>query len=111
MSKDKKNKTKTAFPKMSIGDLILFSIYSILSNKQDCKFEKLVNQSFILFPDVFGFKSYPQWPDARKLDRPLRALRNQKLIKGDPKTEFTITKEGKEKAETITKKLRQGKLL
>jgi hypothetical protein len=54
---------------------------------------------------------YPVWPDSRKLDRPLRALRNEKLIIGDPKTYFILTKLGEEKATFISKSLRQGKLL
>ncbi len=110
MPKKKTIKSLT-FCKASINDLILFSVYSVVTNKEDCTFERLVNQSFILFPDIFGFQRYPQWPDARKLDRPLRSLRNQKYIKGDPGTEFAITKEGREKAEQVAKTLRQGKLL
>jgi hypothetical protein len=107
----KKTIKSLTFCKASINDLILFSIHSVVMNKEDCTFERLVNQSFILFPDIFGFQRYPQWPDARKLDRPLRSLRDGKYIKGDPRTEFTITKEGREKAEEIAKTLRQGKLL
>jgi hypothetical protein len=45
------------------------------------------------------------------LDRPLRALRTEKLIIGDSKTYFILTKSGEEKAAIVSKKLRQGKLL
>jgi hypothetical protein len=41
----------------------------------------------------------------------LRALRKEKLIIGDPKTIFMLTKEGEKRASEISKILRQGKLL
>ena len=105
---DEKNLT---YYKTSINDLILFSVYSVVGNKEDCTFERLVNESFVLFPHVFGFQRYPAWPDTRKLDRPLRSLRSGKMITGHPRKSFLLTKEGKIKAEAIAKTLRQGKLL
>lgn len=105
---DEKN---LAYYKTSINDLILFSVYAVVTNKEDCTFERLVNESFVLFPHVFGFQKYPHWPDTRKLDRPLRSLRTCKYITGNPKKNFSLTKEGREKAEAIGKTLRQGKLL
>ena len=64
-----------------------------------------------MFPETLRFSRYPIWPDSRKLDRPLRALRNEKLIIGDPKTYFILTETGEEKAAVVAKSLRQGKLL
>jgi len=107
----KKSNKNLAFDKTSINDLILFSIYSVIVNNEICSFERLLKECFTLFPEAFGFARYPLWPDSRRLDRPLRSLRDGKLIKGDPKTEFFLTKEGKEKAQQIAKILRQGKLL
>ncbi len=107
----KKINKNLAFDKTSINDLILFNIYSVIVNNEICSFERLLKECFTLFPEVFGFARYPLWPDSRRLDRPLRSLRDGKLIKGDPKTEFFLTKEGKEKAQQIAKILRQGKLL
>ncbi|MCD6500783.1 hypothetical protein J7K42_02060 [bacterium] len=93
----------------SINDLILFSLYS--SSEGKCSFEKLVKESFNRFPKVFALKGYPQWPDARKLDRPLRTLRKRKLIKGDPKISFSLTLQGKKIAQEIARNLAQKKLL
>lgn len=107
----KKPLEKLRFDKTSINDLILFSIYSVIVNNEICSFERLLKECFTLFPEKFGFNRYPLWPDSRKLDRPLRNLKEEKLIKGGPKTEFFLTQEGKEKAQQITKTLRQGKLL
>jgi hypothetical protein len=93
-----------------IAELILFSIYSISEKKEKCTFEKLVKECFRLFPKAFSFSKYPQWPDARKLDRPLRTLRKRKLITGSPKTSFSLTRSGKKIAEEIIKSFRQIRL-
>ena len=103
-----KNNKSLNFP---VNDLILFCIHSIVLNSEQCSFERLIKECFTLFPETLKFARYPVWPDSRKLDRPLRALRNEKLIIGDPKTYFILTTKGEERAATVSKKLRQGKLL
>ncbi len=95
----------------SVNDLILFCIHSIIANSEQCSFERLVKECFTLFPETLKFTRYPIWPDSRKLDRPLRALRDEGLILGEPKTYFILTKKGEEKSATVSKKLRQGRLL
>jgi len=107
MIKDKNNKSSN----FSVNDLILFCIHSIVSNNEQCSFERLVKECFTLFPETLRFTRYPIWPDSRKLDRPLRELRDEKLIIGDPKNYFILTKAGEDKAAAISKALRQGKLL
>jgi hypothetical protein len=96
---------------ISANDLILFSIHSVILNNEKCSFDRLVKECFVLFPDAVKFLRYPIWPDSRKLDRPLRALRNERLIIGDPKSFFIITDEGMKRLAQIDKTLRQGKLL
>jgi len=90
--------------------LILFALYSVASNKEKCDFERLVKECFTLSPETFSFSKYPQWPDSLKLDRQLRTLRKRKLIKGDPKTSFSLTKLGKKIALETAKTFRQRKL-
>ena len=102
---------KTKNLNFSVNDLILFCIHSVVLNNEKCSFERLVKECFTLFPDTLKFERYPIWPDSRKLDRPLRGLRNEKLIVGDPKTYFILTKTGEARVIIISKALRQGKLL
>ena len=106
----KKHFDEEAYRRVSVNNLILFSVYLAAGNKNKCGFEKLVSQSFVLFPKVFSFPGILKWPDSRKLDRPLRTLRKKKLIVGDPKTFFSLTKAGKKAAEEIAKTFRQEKL-
>ena len=103
-------KDTSAYENEPINDLIIFGIYNVLENDRKCVFERLVKECFTLFPRAFCFDSYRDWPDSRRLDRPLRWLRKEKIVVGDPKTTFTLTKLGKEKAIIIEKRLRQKKL-
>ena len=95
---------------MKKTEQIVFSIYSVTSNREKCNFERLIKECFTLFPETFGFSKYPQWPDSLKLDRQLRTLRKRKLIFGDPKTSFSLTKLGKKIAIETAKTFRQRKL-
>lgn len=98
------------YKKIKITNLILFSINSVIEKIEKCTFERLIKECFTLFPRAFRFSHYSQWPDSRKLDRPLRLLRNRKLISGNPKTSFFLTKAGKKMAEETARNFRQKKL-
>jgi len=101
---------KEQYKNLGINELILLGIYSIVNNGEKCTFERLVKESFSLFPKAFCFSKNLEWPDSRKLDRPLRTLRKRKLIIGNPKTYFSLTKLGKKMAVEILKTFRQRKL-
>jgi len=98
------------YKERGINDLILLGIYFVVSEDEKCTFERLIKKCFNLFPKTFSFPQYPKWPDSRKLDRPLRTLRKRKLITGNPKISFSLTKFGKELAEQTLKTFRQRKL-
>ena len=93
--------------KKPLNDLIIFGIYSAGGK---CAFEQLIKECFSLFPDCFSFPENKKWPDSRKLDRPLRTLRKKKLITGDPRAFFSLTKIGRKKAEEIARIFKQGRL-
>lgn len=125
----KTSSDKELYKNLGINELILLGIYSItelpfmeekvkkrtkssspVNDGEKCTFERLVRESFNLFPKAFCFSQFPEWPDSRKLDRPLRTLRKRKLIIGNPKTYFSLTKLGKKMAVEIFKTFRQRKL-
>ena len=110
MPKKVKTFDEELYKKARINGLILFAINSVIENKGKCTFERLIKECFTFFPQVFSFSQYLKWPDSRKLDRPLRTLRKRKLINGDPKTYFSLTKPGKKIAEEIAKTFGQRKL-
>ena len=126
MPKKVKTFDEALYKKARITDLILFGINSITEgdedksssssfaaareNKEKCTFERLIKECFTLFPETFSFPKYPQWPDSLKLDRQLRTLRKRKLITGNPRTYFSLTKLGKKIAIETAKTFRQRKL-
>lgn len=96
--------------KINRNDLIVFSIHSIKEKGKKSSFEKLVEECFILFPKAFCLDNFSQWPDSRKLDRPLRDLREKKMISGSPEQGFNLTKSGEKIARAIAKNFRQTQL-
>jgi hypothetical protein len=88
--------------------LIVFGVYSVISQKEECTFERLVKECFTLFPEVFGMSRYPQWPDTLRFDRDLRTLRERGLITGNPKTSFSLTKFGERLAKETELFLKKG---
>ncbi|MFH1401992.1 MAG: hypothetical protein ABIG40_03470 [Parcubacteria group bacterium] len=106
----KKSFDKELYRNLGMNELILLGIHSITDRGEKCTFERLAKESFDLFPVAFYFSQYPGLPDSRKLDRPLRTLRRKKLIIGDPKTSFSLTKLGKKVAVQISETFRQKKL-
>jgi len=110
MSKDTKKLFQTKFiaeiyMKLPLADLILGSIYLVVSRGETCTFERLVAESFNNFPKVFSFRRYPKWPDSLKFDRPLRTLREKGYIVGSARDSFSLNKYGENKARDILKKL------
>ncbi|MFH1451040.1 MAG: hypothetical protein ABIF89_00300 [bacterium] len=113
MAKKEKKPTKAnVLSRMDkpINSLIIFSIFLVSERQEKCTFERLLAECFHWWPNVFSFAAYPEWPDARKLDRPLRFLRDEKIISGGPKSFFVLTKEGQKIGAEIAKTFRQGKL-
>jgi len=98
------------YERIGIASLILFSIHSLNSKKEECTFGELVRECFLLFPEAFKLSEYPRWPDSRRLDRSLRSLRQKGLIKGDPKTFFSLTKKGERGALETEKRFKQKRL-
>ncbi len=93
----------------SIKKIILFILYS-RNNRDRYSFENLMKDCFKAFPRVFSLKGYPQFPDTRKLSRPLRSLRRKKLVKGNPQTFFSLTVAGRKLAKEIADIFRQERL-
>ncbi len=100
---------KDIYNQAGIQELILAAFYNLQQTKPT-SFSRLLEECFVLFPDRFSFQNYPQWPDSRKLDRPLRLLREEKLVDGSPEQGFSLTKQGKKKASQVINMLRQKQL-
>lgn len=109
MGKKEKTSAIPKITKISIPDFILLALFTIGPQKS-CKFENLLKECYNLSPETFSFPQISQWPDARKIDRPLRTMRKKGLIKGSPESFFSLTKKGRKIAQELAKILRQKKL-
>jgi hypothetical protein len=96
------------YTRIGLENLILFGIYSVTKISENCTFERLVEECFSQFPQVFSFKRYPMWPDSLKFDRPLRKLRENGLIVGTMKDSFSLTNFGENKSIEIETVLKKG---
>ena len=95
----------------SINDLVLFALFNLENSKKEASFKNLLKECFSNFPKSFCLRSQAKWPDSRKPDTALRKLRLVKLIKGSPQAGFSLTKDGRERAQEVAKALSQKKLL
>lgn len=98
------------YQKVSINDLVLISLDRFKDPGERVLFDDLLKECFNLFPQKFNFPKNPKWPDARKLGRPIRGLRKKKLVVGNPKQGFSLTKIGRKKGLEAMNFLRQKKL-
>lgn len=86
-------------------------VNTVISNNDDCTFERLVYECFVTYPKVFGLFRYPDWPDSNKLDRPLRKLRERGSIVGSPKIGFLLTEDGKHQVARVRKALKSNTII
>ncbi len=93
--------------KTKIGDLILVALSGF--KDKEVSFENLLERCFSLFPNRFSFLEHTEWPDARRLGRPLRLLREDGLV-GGSRDGFIIMKKGREVAAQALRLLKQGRL-
>ncbi len=93
---------------MSINDIILFIIN--ISPKEGVSFEDLLEGCFKKFPESISFSKNKNWPDSRKLDRPIRSLKLLGLIKMNSQDNFILSEKGRKRADMISRSMSQEKL-
>jgi hypothetical protein len=96
--------------RISIDELVIYAVYRIYQSGDECTFERLVYECFTLFPQEFGFKRYPQWPDSARIDKSwLRCRTDKGWLIGTVKESFRLTDLGFTIAERVEKKLNMEK--
>jgi len=92
----------------SYDQLILYCLYRLSQKREEVGFEDLLEECFQKFSSRFAFSRH-SWPDARKLDRPLRHLQEKGLLFQND-SQFRLTKSGKVQGRKLAEKLHQEKL-
>jgi hypothetical protein len=97
----------TTFPKfaselyrgMSLNELVMYAVYVIAESKREINSEDIVAACFLLFPERFHLRGYPQWPDSTVVNKRWLDCRNRGYITGSTAHGFSLTPEGLQVAE------------
>lgn len=92
--------------KVSINELLLLCLFL---EDGEASFTELTERCFEEFPERFSLKNHKSWPDTRKMDRPLRFLKEDNLI--TQRKKIKITKKGEKQAKEKLQLFKQQKLL
>jgi len=93
------------YSKIPPGDLIVFSVHYLIEQKMKVTLEDIISICFRLFPQKFGLKKFPKWPDSALVSRRWSDVRRNGFVASDAELEFRLTSKGS----NIIKKV--GKIL
>jgi hypothetical protein len=93
------------YSQLSLSDLVVFALSYLEEREVEATTEEIISICFRLFPNSFGLKNYPRWPDSALVIRRLNDAREKKFIKGNPNEGFALTFKGKQVAKRVTKAL------
>lgn len=93
------------YTNLSLGDLVVFALSYLEEKEIEVNTEEIVSICFRLFPQKFGLKNYPRWPDSALVIRRVNDEREKKNIKGNPAEGFALTFKGKQVAKRVGKLL------
>lgn len=93
------------YANLSFGDLVVFALSYLEEKEIEASTEEIVSICFRLFPQKFGMKQFPRWPDSALVIRRVNDEREKKNIKGNPAEGFALTFKGKQVAKRVAKLL------
>ena len=104
----KKQFDERIYSSISLTKLTILAINEIVSNGEECAYERVVKGCFTLFPKRFSFQRYPEWPDGTRVKIEILRCRDKGWVTGNEKSGFQITSLGRRVAEEVLKELQQG---
>lgn len=95
----------------SLDELLMYAAWRVVESGEECTFERLVFECFTLFPEAFGLRRYPQWPDSARVNKAwLRARTDKGWLVGSVQEGFRITEAGARVARRIATRMEGGRL-
>lgn len=104
----KKQFDERIYSSISLTKLTILAINEIVSNGEECAYERVVKECFALFPKRFSFQRYPEWPDGTRVKIEILRCRDNGWVTGNEKNGFQITLLGKRAAQEVLKELQEG---
>ena len=99
---------ESIYNSVSLTKLTIFAISKIFENQEECAYERVVHECFILFPKRFGLQRYPEWPDGARIKIEILRCRDNGWVTGNEKKGFQITSLGVRVADEVLKELQEG---
>jgi hypothetical protein len=87
------------YRQISLNELVMYAVYAIAETKREINSEDIVAACFLLFPERFHLRGYPQWPDSTVVNKRWLDCRNRGYITGSTAHGFSLTPEGLQLAE------------
>ena len=106
----KKQFDEHIYNSISLTKLIILAINEIVSNREECAYERVVKECFTLFPKRFSFQRYPEWPDGTRVKIEILRCRDNGWVTGNEKNGFQITLLGKRAAQEVLKDLQEERV-
>jgi len=106
----KKQFDEHIYNSISLTKLTILAINEIVSNGEECAYERVVKECFTLFPKRFSFQRYPEWPDGTRVKIEILRCRDNGWVTGNEKNGFQITLLGKRAAQEVLKDLQEERV-
>jgi len=106
----KKQFDEHIYNSISLTKLTILAINEIVSNREECAYERVVKECFTLFPKRFSFQRYPEWPDGTRFKIEILRCRDNGWVTGNEKNGFQITLLGKRAAQEVLKDLQEERV-
>jgi hypothetical protein len=106
----KKQFDERIYSSISLTKLTILAINEIVSNGEECAYERVVKECFTLFPKRFSFQRYPEWPDGTRVKIEILRCRDNGWVTGNEKNGFQITLLGKRAAQEVLKDLQEERV-
>lgn len=106
----KKQFDERIYSSISLTKLTILAINEIVSNREECAYERVVKECFTLFPKRFSFQRYTEWPDGTRVKIEILRCRDNGWVTGNEKNGFQITLLGKRAAQEVLKDLQEERV-
>jgi hypothetical protein len=87
------------------SELVVFSVHYLIERKVDVTLEDIISICFLLFPNKFGLKKYPKWPDSALVIRRWGDARKKKYVVANTNLEYKLTSKGLSLVKKVEKSL------
>jgi len=90
-------------------DLLVYALYALHKPEAEIAPEEIVHACFTLFPERFGLRNYPHWPDTVIVSRRWRECKHKGYLRGSALSGFQLTVRGAKRAEKLEQVLGKAK--